>query len=45
MKNSGKITKFITPAKFSSCLIKDDNNKPKAPSIIPTSTKAGMIHK
>jgi hypothetical protein len=30
IKNIGKITKFITPAKFSSCLIKEDNNRPNA---------------
>ena len=35
--------KFITPAKFSSCLMKDDSNNPKAPSIIPTNTKPGKI--
>ena len=30
-KNIGKITKFITPAKFSNCLIKLDNINPSAP--------------
>src|ERR1700737_3992366 len=40
-KNIGKITKFITPAKFSSCLIPDEISMPSAPSIRPDSTSAG----
>ena len=30
-ENIGKITKFITRAKFSNCFIKLDNSKPKEP--------------
>ena len=41
MKNSGKITKFITPAKFSSWRIAFDSNRPRALSINATSSKAG----
>ena len=41
-KNIGKITKFITPAKFSSCLMKDDSISPSAPSISPPTSSAGM---
>ena len=37
-KNMGNITKFITPAKFSSCLISDDNSNPSAASIKPDNT-------
>ena len=44
-KNIGKITKFITPAKFSSCLIAEDRNIPKAPSISPETIKAGKRDK
>ncbi len=38
----GKITKFITPAKFSSCRITDERKSPSAPSINPASTSAGI---
>ena len=44
MKNIGKITKFIVPAKFSNCLIYTDINKPKAPSIIPNKIVAGRMY-
>jgi hypothetical protein len=37
----GKMTKVITPAKFSSCLMSDDNSMPSAPSIRPDNAKAG----
>src|SRR5262249_60665539 len=40
-KNMGKITKFIAPAKFSSCLLTDDINMPSAPSMRPDRTRAG----
>ncbi|MNC35967.1 hypothetical protein D3C75_844670 [compost metagenome] len=40
-KNSGKITKFITPAKFSSWRIAFDSNSPRALSISATSNNAG----
>ena len=40
-KNIGKITKFMTPAKFSSCLMTDDMKSASAPSISPESTSAG----
>ena len=33
MKYMGKMTKFIVPAKFSSCLMCTDSSKPSAPSI------------
>ena len=41
MKNIGKMTKFITPAKFSSCLIVDEINNPRAPSITPVRISTG----
>ncbi len=41
MKNIGKITKFITPAKFSSCLTVAESAMPSAPSMNPQITKAG----
>jgi hypothetical protein len=41
VKNIGKITKFITPAKFSSCRITEDNSNPNAPSIMPERISAG----
>ena len=40
-KNIGKMTKFMTPAKFSSCLISDEISIPKAPSMNPLSNSAG----
>src|SRR5262249_58372534 len=40
-KNIGKITKFIAPAKFSSCLLTDDISMPSAPSMRPDRTRAG----
>ncbi len=33
MKYIGKITKFIVPAKFSSCLMCTDSSRPSEPSI------------
>ena len=39
------MTKFITPAKFSSCLIADDKNIPRDPNIKPEIIKAGRIVK
>ena len=44
-KNIGKITKFITPAKFSSCFIADDKNIPNDPNISPEKISAGSIVK
>ena len=41
----GKITKFITPAKFSNCLIAEDRNIPNAPNIKPEKINAGRIVK
>ncbi|MNH19444.1 hypothetical protein D3C79_791800 [compost metagenome] len=40
-KNSGKITKFITPAKFSSWRMAFDSNSPRALSMKATSSNAG----
>ncbi len=40
-KNIGKMTKFMIPAKFSSCLISDDKSMPSAPSMRPARTRAG----
>src|SRR5438270_3306788 len=40
-KNIGKMTKFITPAKFSSWRMQEDSTRPSAPSISPLSTSAG----
>ena len=39
-RTSEKITKFITPAKFSSCLTTDDISIPSPPSMRPESTSA-----
>ena len=41
-KNIGKITKFITPAKFSSCRMALDRNRPIAPSTSPDRISAGI---
>src|SRR5471032_2952344 len=40
-KNNGKITKFITPAKFSSWRMALDSSRPSALSINATSSNAG----
>src|SRR4051795_12619511 len=40
-KNIGKITKFITPAKFSSWRMSDDSTSPNAPNISPDRISAG----
>ena len=40
MKYIGKITKFIVPAKFSSCLMCTDSSRPSAPSISAPHTAA-----
>ena len=40
-KKVGKMTKFITPAKFSSCRMAEDSSIPSAPSISPLTTSAG----
>ena len=37
----GKITKFITPAKFSNCRMTEESSSPKAPSISPARISAG----
>ena len=44
-KNIGKITKFMTPAKFSSCLTSDEISMPSAPSISPERMSAGSTVK
>ena len=44
MKNIGKITKFMVPAKFSSCLTCTDKSNPRAPNIIPVRTSAGKTY-
>src|ERR1700754_3272290 len=41
-KNIGKITKFITPAKFSNCLMPDDSSIPSEPIIMPDRIRAGI---
>ncbi len=43
MLKNEKIIEFITPAKFSSCLIADERNIPKAPNIRPDNISAGRI--
>ena len=40
-KNMGKITKFMTPAKFSSWRMPFDSSNPRALSISATSSRAG----
>ena len=40
-KNIGKITKFMMPAKFSSCLMVEDSSMPSAPNIMPVRMSAG----
>ena len=42
VKNIGKITKFITPAKFSNCLITEEKKSPSDPSIRPERKSAGI---
>ncbi len=42
-KNIGKITKFITVAKFSNCLITDEINRAKAFNIIDETMIIGIV--